>query len=290
MEITGTTKLLGLFGSPVEHSMSPAMYNYCFDKWKLDWKYLAFDITKEQAGDAVKAFRIFGMRGANITMPCKQAVIPYLDWISPAVKLSGACNTIVNDDGVLKGHITDGEGYVMNLKSHGLDIQGKKLTLLGAGGAATAIQVQALLDGVAEINVFNKKDGFWSLAQEKIGELQDAFPNQKITLNDIDNEELLGEKVQESDVLTNATRAGMAPLEEISLIRDMSLFGEHLLVTDCVYNPRKTKLLADAEANGSRTADGLGMLIWQGAAAIKLYTGMDMPVDEVSRQIFKSEI
>lgn len=290
MTITGKTKLLGLFGSPVEHSMSPAMYNYCFDKWNLDWKYLAFDVAKECAEDAVKALRTFGMKGANVTMPCKQSVIPYLDWISPAVKLSGACNTIVNDNGILKGYVTDGEGYVMNLQSHGLEIQGKKITLLGAGGAATAIQVQALLDGAAEINVFNRMDSFWNLAQEKIRELQEAFPTQKITLCNLDDEDLLGEKVLESDVLTNATKAGMAPLEEISLIQDMSLFGEKLLVTDCVYNPRKTKLLTDAEKNGSRIADGLGMLIYQGAAAAKFYTGLDMPVDEIKEHFFKSEI
>ncbi len=287
--ITGTTRLLGLFGSPVKHSMSPAMYNYCFKKWKIDWRYLAFSISREDTEEAIKAFRVLRMRGANITMPCKQAVIPYLDWVSPAVKLSGACNTIVNDNGFLKGYITDGEGYVMNLQSHGMDIQGKRITILGAGGAATAIQVQVLLDGAAEINVFNKKDGFWNLAEEKIQKLQDSFPNQRISLYDLDNQELLQEKIQKSDVLTNATRVGMAPLKDVSLIQDTSVFGERLLVTDCVYNPIKTKLLAAAEESGSQIADGLGMLIYQGAAAAKLYTGMDMPVDEIKEHFFKSE-
>lgn len=289
MMITGTTKLLGLFGSPVEHSMSPAMYNYCFEKWKLDWRYLAFDISKETTEEAVKAFRMLGMKGANVTMPCKQEIIPYLDWVSPAVKLSGACNTIVNDNGILKGYITDGEGYVMNVKSHGMDIQGKKITLLGAGGAATAIQVQALLDGAAEINVFNKMDSFWNTAQEKIQELQYAFKSQKIELYDLDNQKLLREKIQESDVLTNATRVGMAPFENESLIKDTSLFRKNLLVTDCVYNPIETKLLKDAKENGSPIAGGLGMLIYQGAAAAKLYTGLDMPVDEIKEHFFKSE-
>lgn len=289
MMITGTTELLGLFGSPVEHSMSPAMYNYCFEKWNLDWRYLAFNVAKERTEEAVKAFRLLRMKGANITMPCKQSVIPYLDWISPAVKLSGACNTIVNDNGILKGYMTDGEGYVMNLQSHGMDIQGKKITLLGAGGAATAIQVQTLLDGAAEVNVFNKIDDFWNLAQGKIRELQEAFPSQRITLYDLDDQELLREKIQESDILTNATRVGMAPLQNVSLIQDTSVFRESLLVTDCVYNPRKTKLLADAEENGSQIADGLGMLIYQGAAAAKLYTGLDMPVDEIKEHFFKSD-
>ena len=257
MMITGTTKLLGLFGSPVGHSMSPAMYNYCFEKWNLDWRYLAFDVTEDKIEDAVKAFRVLGMKGANVTMPCKRAVIPYLDWVSPAVALSGACNTIVNEDGMLKGYNTDGEGYVWNLQSHGMEIQGKTLTLLGAGGAATAIQVQALLDGAAVINVFNKVDSFWNLAQEKIQELQTVFPNQKIALFDLDNQELVKEKTGESDILTNATRVGMKPLDDISPIQDVSVFRDSLMVTDCVYNPRKTKLLIEAEENGSPTADGL---------------------------------
>ena len=109
MEISGKTRLFGLIGSPVEHSKSPAMYNYCFDKWKLDYKYLAFNVDKNQTADAIQAFRTFQMKGANITMPCKQEVLKYLDEISPAARLVGACNTIVNHDGVLTGYITDGE-------------------------------------------------------------------------------------------------------------------------------------------------------------------------------------
>ncbi len=289
MKITGRTKLLGLFGSPVEHSMSPAMYNYCFEKWNLDWKYLAFQVDRAHTEEAVRAFRTLGMKGANVTMPCKQSVIPCLDWVSPAVKLSGACNTIVNDNGVLKGYMTDGEGYVLNLQSHGLDIKGKRITILGAGGAATAIQVQALLDGAAQIHVFNKKDSFWEQAEKKIQELQEQFPNRKIALYDLDNQALLSEKIQESDVLTNATRIGMAPFAEDSLIQDTSVFRENLLVTDCVYHPVKTRLLREAEEKGSRTADGLGMLLYQGAAAVKLYTGLDMPVEEIKEYFFKSE-
>ena len=147
MEISGKTRLFGLIGSPVEHSKSPAMYNYCFDKWKLDYKYLAFDVDKNQTADAIQAFRTFQMKGANITMPCKQEVLKYLDEISPAARLVGACNTIVNHDGVLTGYITDGEGYIENLRHEGVEVKGKKITLLGAGGVSSAIQAQALLDG-----------------------------------------------------------------------------------------------------------------------------------------------
>lgn len=286
MEISGKTKLLGLIGSPVEHSKSPAMYNYCFEKWELDQKYLAFDVPKEKTEDAIRAFRTFGMKGANITMPCKQEVLRYLDDISPAAKLVGACNTIVDEDGILTGYITDGEGYVKNLHQEGVDIKGKKITILGAGGVSSAIQAQALLDGAREIAVFNKKDTFWEMAEKKTKEYQEAFPQQKITLYDMNNDEQLKNEIKTSDILTNATKVGMHPLEDMSLITDTSIFRKNLVVTDVVYDPEKTKMLRDAEANGCKVIGGLGMLIYQGAAAAKLYTGMDMPVEEVKLNFF----
>lgn len=286
MEISGKTRLLGLIGSPVEHSKSPAMYNYCFEKWKLDYKYLAFDVDKDETEDAIKAFRTFGMKGANITMPCKQKVLNYLDRISPAAKLVGACNTVVNEDGVLTGYITDGEGYVENLRQEGVEIKGKKITILGAGGVSSAIQAQALLDGAREIAVFNKRDAFWEMAEKKTKEYQDAFPEQKITLYDLDDAKRLAEEIKTSDILSNATKVGMHPLEDVSLITDHSLFRKELVVTDVVYDPEKTKLLQEAEAAGCKVIGGLGMLIYQGAAAAKLYTGLDMPVEEIKQKFF----
>lgn len=286
MEISGKTKLLGLIGSPVEHSKSPAMYNYCFEKWNLDQKYLAFDVPKEKTEDAIKAFRTLGMKGANITMPCKQEVLKYLDRISPAAELVGACNTIVDEDGILTGYITDGEGYVENLRQEGVEIKGKKITLLGAGGVSSAIQAQVLLDGAREIAVFNKKDAFWETAEKKVKAYQEAFPNQKIALFDLDDREKLAEEIKTSDILSNATKVGMHPLEDLSIITDKAWFRKELVVTDVVYDPEKTKLLKDAEAAGCKAIGGLGMLIYQGAAAAKLYTGLDMPVEEVKQKFF----
>ncbi len=289
MEISGKTRLLGLIGSPVEHSKSPAMYNYCFEKWNLDYKYLAFDVPRERMGEAIQAFRTFHMKGANITMPCKQEVLQYLDEVTPAAKLVGACNTIVDHDGVLTGYITDGEGYVENLRQEGVSIKGKKITLLGAGGVSSAIQAQALLDGAREIAVFNQRDAFWEQAEKKVAEYQAAFPQQKITLHNLGDAEDLAEEIRTSDILSNATRVGMHPLEEVSLIADQSLFREGLVVTDVVYEPEETKLLREAKAAGCKVVNGLGMLIYQGAAAAKLYTGLDMPVEEVKRKFFTNE-
>ncbi len=286
MKISGRTKLYGLFGSPVEHSKSPAMYNYCFEKWGLDNVYLAFDVPAEEAGKAIEAFRTMGMKGANVTMPCKQAVVPYLDAVSDAVRLSGACNTIVEQDGKLTGHNTDGEGYVINLKAHGVDIQGKKLVLLGAGGASTAIQVQSLLDGAERISVFNQRDAFWDRAEAKIQELQKEFPDRVIELLDLADVALLAKKLGEADILTNATRVGMKPLDDLSLIKDLSMLRPELVVADTVYEPEETKLLRDAKAQGCKTVGGLGMLLYQGAAAVKLYTGREMPVEEIKKELY----
>lgn len=286
MKINGATKLYGLLGSPVEHSKSPAMYNYCFEKWGLNQTYLAFDVPVEGTESAVQACRTMHVQGFNVTMPCKQAIVPFLDEVSDAVRLSGACNTVVNRDGKLTGYNTDGEGYVINLKAHGVDIRGKKLVLLGAGGASTAIQVQALLDGAAEVTVFNQKDAFWDRALAKIQELQKEFPDRTVELLDLADEALLAERLGKADILTNATRVGMKPLDDLSLIKDASMLRPELVVADTVYEPEETKLLREAKERGCKTVGGLGMLLYQGAAACKLYTGQDMPVEEIKAELY----
>ena len=148
--ISGHTGLLALIGSPVGHSGSPEMYNYSFQKLGLDYAYVAFDIKEDKVKDAINAMKTFNMRGCNVTMPDKVEAAKYMDELSPASQIIGAVNTIVNDDGKLTGYITDGEGFVNNLKDHGIDIKGRKITVAGGGGAATAIQVQCALDGACE--------------------------------------------------------------------------------------------------------------------------------------------
>ena len=153
--IKGTTGLMALIGSPVGHSGSPAMYNFSFRHHNLDYAYMAFDIKEDQVPAALDAIRLFKMRGANVTMPCKNEVAKHMDELSPAARIIGAVNTIVNEDGKLVGHITDGIGFMQSLKDNDIDVIGKKMTIAGAGGAATAIEIQAALDGVKEISIFN---------------------------------------------------------------------------------------------------------------------------------------
>ena len=286
MHLSGTTTLLGLIGTPVEHSKSPAMYNHCFQKFGLDWAYLAFDIPQEKAGDAVQAIRTLGMRGANVTMPCKNAVIPYLDKLTPAVEAIQAVNTIVNENGTLVGHNTDGCGYTQNLRRSGVEVKGKKIVLLGGGGAASAIAIQAALEGAAEIAVFNLKDAFWPRVEKGLQAIAKAAPGCAITLNDLQDREALHQAILRCDILSNATRVGMAPYEDQSNITDLSWFRPDLIVTDVVYAPPQTRMLREAQAAGCLTCDGLGMLLCQGAEAFRLYSGMEMPVEEIRALLY----
>ncbi|SDX29158.1 shikimate dehydrogenase [Eubacterium barkeri] len=289
--LDGKTVLLGLMGSPVGHSGSPAMYNYSFARLGINAAYLAFDIPEDKVGDAIAAMRTLKMRGMNVTMPDKRAVVPYMDALSPAARIIGACNTIVNDDGVLTGHITDGEGFVRNLAEHGVAISGKHIAILGAGGAGTAIQVQCALDGARRVTVLSRRGASFTENQRVIQALSAHCPTCTLTLADLEDTGILAETMASADVLVNATPLGMAPAVETTPITDAALFHENLVVADIVYNPRQTRFMAMAAAAGvSQVIGGMGMLLWQGAAAFRLYTGQEMPAYEVMDQFFTPNI
>lgn len=284
--ISGHTKLLALIGSPVGHSGSPAMYNYCFEKLGLDYAYVAFDVKEEGVKQALDAMRLFDMRGMNVTMPDKVEAAKYMDELSPAAEIIGAVNTIVNEDGKLIGHMTDGEGFVNNLKDHGVFIEGKKLVIAGGGGAATAIQVQCALDGAKEITIFNKKDSFFARTEATAEKIKAAVPTCVVNVYDIDDEAKLKEEIASADIFVNATIVGMKPMDDQSIIKDLSMLRSDLVVADIVYNPEETKLLKDAKAAGCTCVGGKGMLVWQGASAFRLYTGEEMPVEEVKELLY----
>ena len=284
--ITGHTGLLALIGSPVGHSGSPAMYNYSFERLGLDYAYVALDIKENEVKAAIDAMRLFHMRGCNVTMPDKVEAAKYMDELSPAAQIIGAVNTIVNDDGKLTGYITDGEGFVNNLKDHGIDIRGKKITVAGGGGAATAIQVQCALGGAREISIFNIKDAFFERTLQTAEKIKKAVPEIVVNVYDIADTERMTEEITSSDIFANATIVGMKPMENESVVKDLAAFRPGLVVCDAVYNPEETKLLREAKEAGCTCVGGKGMLLWQGVAAFKLYTGMDMPVEEVKEKFF----
>lgn len=278
--ITGHTELIGLMAYPIRHSSSPAMQNEAFAKLGLDYAYLAFEVDNDTLEDAVTGLRALKMRGSNVSMPNKTVVHKYLDKLSPAAEMCGAVNTIVNDDGVLTGHITDGIGYMAALKDNDIDVIGKKMTIVGAGGAATAIEIQAALDGVAEMSIFNVKDKFWANAEETVKKIN-ANTKCKATLYDLADLDKLKEEIADSYLFANATGMGMKPLEGQTYIPDKSFFRPDLIVTDVVYFPRETEMLRMAKEVGCKTMNGLGMMLFQGSAAFELWTGQPMPIEHM---------
>lgn len=284
-EITGHTILTGLLGSPVAHSISPQMHNESFRKLGLDYVYLAFDVAPEQLKTAVDGLKAMNVRGYNLTMPHKKLICEYVDHLSPAAKLSNSVNTVVNDNGVLTGHTTDGIGYMRAVKDAGFSITGKKMTLLGAGGAASSVLVQAALDGVKAIDVFNRPGKNYDRAQALVDNLNRETACQ-ISLYEMDDEKRLEQSIAESAILTNGTSVGMNPNPDECLIQNPDVFHKDLIVSDLIYNPRETKLMRIAKERGSKTFNGLYMLLYQGAASFELWTGHEMPVSHIKKCYF----
>lgn len=281
MTITGHTGLYGIFANPIKHSISPAMHNAAFDKLGIDSVYLAFEVEEDKLPDAINSMRTLGMRGANISMPYKVRVMDYLDEISREASLIGAVNTIVNDGNRLTGYNTDGKGFMASLKENKVDIIGEKITVVGCGGAATAMIMQAALDGVKEISVFNRRASRKDkeIIVRRVNENTDC----KVVLYDLEDESELYKQLNESVLAVNATGLGMKPLEGQSWLSDASRLRDDITCYDAIYSPAKTRFLQMAEERGCKIINGSGMLLYQGACAFKLWTDCDMPVEHVRK-------
>lgn len=284
-KISGHTRLLCLLGDPVSHSISPAMHNLSFETLGLDFVYLAFPTTIEQFDTTTTVLKQVGARGFNCTMPCKRIAAEKCDTLSPAARLMNSVNTVVIENGKLIGHNTDGVGYMRSVQDAGHDIIGKEMTLLGSGGAASAILTQAALDGVKKIHLFARKGNSWNMIEKQGLEINNRTCCQ-VTLQELADTTALKASIQDSAILVNASSVGMAPNEDQCLIPDASFFHPELIVSDVIYNPRKTKLLRMAEDCGLSTFNGMYMLLYQGAEAFKIWTGKDMPVDLVKQKLF----
>ena len=272
MDVTAKYELIGLMAYPIRHSLSPEMQNKALEKAGLPFTYMAFEVDNDSFPGAIEGLKALKMRGTGVSMPYKQLACEYVDELTPAAKLVGAINTIVNDDGYLRGYNTDGTGHIRAIKESGFDIKGKTMVLLGAGGASTAIGAQGAIEGLKEIKLFNRRDEFFDKAL--------AFA-QRVT--DLADQQAFAEALASADILTNGTKVGMKPLENESLVNDISLLHPGLLVTECVYNPHMTKLLQQAQQAGCKTIDGYGMLLWQGAEQFTLWTGKDFPLEYVKQ-------
>lgn len=288
MEISGKTGLTGLIGSPIAHSISPKMHNLSFQALGLDYVYLAFDIGQSDLEKVVYGLREIGAIGYNVTMPYKTAIVKYMDELTPAAQLAGACNTVIIKDGQMTGHTTDGAGFMRSVQDYGHDIIGKKMSILGAGGAATSIISQASLDGVAQIDIFRRKRpevyektvAFAAKVQDRTGCIVNVY--------DFADTDQMRKSFADSAILANATSVGMAPGADACPIPDASLLHPDLVVYDIVYNPRRTKLYEMAKKNGCPVYNGLSMMLFQGAASFKCWTGQDMSVDLIKDEIIAS--
>ncbi len=288
MEISGKTALTGLIGSPVAHSISPKMHNLAFQALGLDCVYLAFDLGSSDFEKAIEGLREIGILGFNITMPYKNRIVDFMDELTPAARLTGACNTVTVRDGRMIGHTTDGVGFMDSVRDYGHDITGKTMSILGAGGAALPIIAQAALDGVTEINIFRRKRpgafektvSFAENVQEKTGCTVNVF--------DFSDSDQMRKSFSSSAILVNATNVGMAPDTDACPVPDASFLHPDLIVYDIIYNPRRTKLLDMAKDAGCPAHNGESMILFQGAASFQCWTGMDMPVDLIRSQIITS--
>lgn len=282
---TGRTQLVCLLGSPVAHSVSPAMHNLAFSALGLDYAYLAFDTGGGRLAQAVTALKALAARGWNVTMPDKTAMCGLCDQLSDAARLTGSVNTVVNEGGILTGHTTDGIGYLRAAREAGFPLEGKRIVLLGAGGAAVSVLVQAALDGAGQISVFNSRSANFSRVEGILKELA-PLTSCRLSILDYSDGSRLRDAIRQSDFLINATPVGMAPHAEGCLIPDASYFHPDLVVSDLIYNPRETRLLQMARAAGLPAFNGMDMLLYQGAEAFRLWTGQDMPVKLVKEAYF----
>lgn len=274
MRIDGYTRLAAVVAHPIKHSISPFIHNFAFEKTGVNGVYLAWDIPLEDLKATVSNIRRYDMFGINLSMPYKEAVIPYLDELSPVAQLIGAVNTVINRDGQLIGHNTDGQGFFKSLPS--FKISGKKMVILGAGGAAKAIISQAVLDQVREIAIFVRP-----MSLKKTLTTFAPLLNQGVNLALYSIEDLfsLQKEIQTADLFVNATSVGMdGHSHPISKTIELP---EQLLVADVIYQPFETPFLKGAKAAGNPVVNGLGMLLYQAAEAFEIWTGKPMPTEEI---------
>lgn len=278
--IDSHTVLYGVFGDPIRHSRSPIMLNRAFQESGVNGVYAAFHVKPEELGDAVRGIKALGYRGVNVTIPHKVDVMNYLDEIDEGARIVGAVNTIVNDNGKLKGFNTDGIGYVRSLKEEtGIELKGKRVLVLGAGGAARGVAYALAKEGASCIYIANRtKERAIELANT-IGAFTETVGLGMDELTDV---------VDHVEFVLNTTSAGMHPnVDELPMSLD--LLRPHHLVSDLIYNPRITRFLREAEAIGARIHGGLGMFIYQGAYAFEYWTGTPAPV-EAMRQVVEQSL
>jgi len=281
--ISGKTRVCGVIGDPIEHTMSPVMHNAAFKELGLDYLYVPLRVKREELGKAVESVRALNIRGLNVTLPHKVSIISFLDELDPLARKIGAVNTIVNDDGVLTGYNTDATGFLQALLEGGVEPKEKKVVILGAGGASRAISF-ILAERGAHLVILNRLlELDW--AKELAQRVSKVFAKEVKALEL--NEKNLEMVLEGADILINATSVGMSPDVDETPV-PARLLKPGLIVFDIVYNPIKTRLLKEAETASAQTIGGLDMLAWQGAIAFEKWTGRKAPLDLMKKEAIKA--
>ncbi|MEF3318004.1 shikimate dehydrogenase [Peptoniphilus grossensis] len=282
--IQGTTRLVGLLGKPIKHSRSPHMHNSAFDYLKEDLVYLCLDTETKDLKTALEALKIFGAVGGNVTYPNKQEVLKYLDEIDEAAEIIGSVNTIKIDEDTkkIKGFNTDGLGFIESLEKKGIPYKDKKMVLIGVGGAGRAIAIQSAYSGIKELVIkeLNKE-----VADEVLNTIKTKIPKCNVRLIS-DDENDLKEEIKNADILVNATPLGMkGNVDSCSISSSDVISNPNVFVYDIVYEPKETKFMKYAKEAGCETCNGINMMFWQGALAFKIWTGKDMPIEYVKKEL-----
>jgi shikimate dehydrogenase len=263
MKITGKTKIVGIIGYPVGHTFSPAMHNAAFESLGLDYCYVPFPVPPDRLETAVQSIRALDLCGVNVTVPHKEKVLPLLDSIDEEASFIGAVNTIVNWDGRLTGYNTDGRGFIQSLSENGVNVEGKDVAIIGAGGAARAIGFY-LSRKAGTLSVYGRT---MERAERLVGDLNKRKNNVRV-LPDLS-------AIEEFTIIINATPLGLKTGDRLPF--DTSLLRQGQTVCDLIY--RETPLLREASGKGCAVLNGLGMLLWQGVFAFELFTGEKPPIE-----------
>lgn len=272
--LNGQTRVCGLLGYPVEHSFSPAMHNAAFQALGLNWAYVPFGVHPERLSQALQGMVAMGLAGVNVTVPHKQNVLPLLDHVDHTARLMGAVNTIVNREGQLFGYNTDGPGFVIALEQEaGFHCNGKRVLLLGAGGAARAVAVQLALQGAQTLTITNrsreKAEGLAREIQQATGTEVEIWPWGQLPER----------QVADLDLIVQTTPLGMSPGVHQAPDFPYQALHSGQLVCDLIYNPPETLFLRKAAEQGAKIMNGRGMLLYQGVLAFEIWTGLEAPVD-----------
>ena len=273
IETTNKTKLFGIIGTPIEHTLSPAMHSFMAEQSKIDMAYLAFDVPPEKLGEVMHGVIAMGASGFNITAPHKIHVMDYLDDICPEAQHMNSVNTVVNRNGVWHGFNTDGDGFCGSLRLEGCEIQNKNVLMMGAGGSARSLCYKLAKNGAKSISITSR-------SMEKIRIIGDMVEKYTDTAF-FDTRD----KTKEYDILINTTPVGMHPYENGNPCEFMDFINENMVCCDIIYNPKKTVFLKDAEKRGAHIINGLGMLVLQGILAFELFNDITLDHKKVYEEL-----